>query len=260
MKSIKIILVAVVFSVNALSQATPGVVNFNFISKAKSGGYSPKHVMATWIETDAGAFVKTLNLNGSKRKEYLYTWNSKSSGNTTDASTGATLASHKSHNLSWNTTAVDGSVVPDGEYKIKTEFTSEHAQGPILMVSFPKAGNEVSLTPDNQTYFETISLSFVPESSTGIAPNLESIALNIYPNPVKDIFMVQCNLDKTRDIQLNIYDSKMSLISNLYSGQKEKGEVEFNFNLKKLNLNAGVYYILLKTESFQSAQKIIYLP
>jgi len=256
MKSIKILLITVLFSINAYSQ-TPGVVNFNYKTKAKSGNYSPKHVLATWIETESGVFVKTLKVGANKRKEYLYTWISKSAKNTTDAITGSTLSSHTSHSLSWNLTAVDGSLVPDGNYKIVTEFTSAH-QGPLLNVSFSKTGSAVNLTPDNETYFESISLSFVPESNTGVESNLESLALNIFPNPVKEDFTVRFTLDKSRDIQLSIYDSKMSLINNLYKGQKEAGDVSMSFSLRNLNLSEGVYYILVKSDSFQSAQKIIY--
>jgi len=257
MKTINILIIAILFSLNTYSQ-TPGVLNFNYTSLPKtSSKYSPKHVLATWIETDAGVFVKTLKLNAEGRKEYLYTWNTRSSGNTTDATTGATLSNHTSHNLSWDITGTDGILVPDGNYKIITEFTSEHAQGPLLEVSFSKTVDEISLQPNDETYFNAISLSFVPESTTSVENQLHTIGLDIYPNPITDNFTIQFNLTKTSDIKVSVYDSKMSLMENIYSGHKEKGEIELSFTLNDYNLSQGIYYILVKSDTFQSARKII---
>ena len=256
MKVIYISVLSILFSINTYAQ-TPGILNFSYTTLAKESTFSPKHVIATWVETESGLFVKTLNLNADKRKEHLYTWNVQSSGNTIDATTGATLSSHTSHNLSWDMTGTDGVLVDDGNYKLITEFTSEHAQGPLLEVSFSKTENEVSLQPDNQTYFETISLSFIPESTTSIDNFTKTAGLSVFPNPITEDFSLHFNLDKTSDIKISVYDSKMSLIKNLYSGHKEKGEIQLQFNLKDHNLSQGIYYILVKTDRFQSAKKII---
>ena len=54
------------------------------------GNYSPKHVVAIWVENSAGTFVKTLTVYAEARKYDLTNWNSISGGNVTDATTGAT--------------------------------------------------------------------------------------------------------------------------------------------------------------------------
>jgi len=111
---------------------------------------------------DADGFVLTRKLRAEKRKEYLYTWNGKSAGNVTDASTGATLSSHQSHTVTWDCTDKDGAIVPDGVYKVYVEFTDAHIQGPLRMVAFTKGPEAVSLTPDDDTNFKDLSLLFEP--------------------------------------------------------------------------------------------------
>ena len=117
--------------------------------------------------------------------------------------------------------------------------------------------DEINLQPNNETYFNAISLSFVPESTTSVENQLHSIGLTIYPNPITDKFSIQFNLNKTSDVQVSVYDSKMSLIDNIYSGHKEKGEVKFALTLSDYHLSHGIYYILVKSDGFQSARKII---
>jgi hypothetical protein len=151
--------ILVIFSLNAFAQ-TAGQLNFTITTLPNGNSYSPKHVLAIWVETESGTFVKTLKLNAGARKEYLFSWIASSSQNTTDAITGSTLESHITHNVSWNGTNISGTLVNDGNYKIIVEYTSEHAQGPKASFTFNKSNNQVSLQPSNETYFNNISLSF----------------------------------------------------------------------------------------------------
>jgi hypothetical protein len=75
-----------------------------------------------------------------------------------DAITGPTLPNHISHTVTWNFTDTTGTVVKDGLYKIVTEFTSEHAQGPIQTISFTKGAGTIKLIPANQPYFIDMQL------------------------------------------------------------------------------------------------------
>ncbi len=140
---------------------TEGTMTFSVRTVTANGNYSPRHVLAIWVE-DADGFVLTRKLNADRRKQYLYTWNGTSGGNVTDATTGATLSSHQSHSVTWDCRDKDGALVPDGEYTVYVEFTDAHAQGPLTMLSFTKGPEAVELTPADETNFKDMALQFEP--------------------------------------------------------------------------------------------------
>lgn len=136
-------------------------MTFSVRTTTADGNFSPRHVLAIWIE-DASGFVITRKRSAEKRKQYLYTWNSKSGRNVTDATTGATLSSHQTHSITWNCKDMNGALVSDGEYHVYIEFTEEHAQGPMRKVSFTKGSEPVSLTPADDANFKDMALQFEP--------------------------------------------------------------------------------------------------
>ncbi len=138
-----------------------GNMTFTVRTVTVNGNFSPRHVLAIWVE-DADGFVLSRKLRAEKRKQYLYTWNSQSGGDVTDANTGATLSSHQTHTVTWDCTDKDGAIVPDGEYKAYVEFTEAHVQGPLRMVAFTKGPEAVSLTPDDDENFKELALLFEP--------------------------------------------------------------------------------------------------
>jgi PKD repeat protein len=160
---VTLVALALLMSSSLLSQEkTEGTLTFTITTINNSGKYSPDHVLAIWVE-DGSGFVKTRKLRANKRKQYLYTWNNRTSGNTVDATTGATLGSHQSHTITWDGTDVNGNVMPDGDYKVRVEFTDAHAQGPLYSLTFAKGTDEVSLTPANSGKFKDISLLWKPD-------------------------------------------------------------------------------------------------
>lgn len=153
------------FSKPAKSAQTAGTVTFTFKTVTDNGTYSPKHVMAVWVE-DSNGFVKSRLVQAQQRKQYLYTWIAASGQNSVDAVTGATLSSHQQRTINWDCTDLSGNVVPDGDYTIRVEYTDKHAQGPLTAVTFTKAGSSVHLTPANQTYFTNMDLQYTPAAPT----------------------------------------------------------------------------------------------
>lgn len=138
-----------------------GELTFTVRTVSAGGNYSPKHVLAIWIEHD-GDFIKTRKAMANQRKQYLYTWKAASNYNVVDAITGSTLTSHQTHTVNWDCTDLDGNIVPDGDYDVYAEFTDEHAQGPLYMLTFNKGTDEISLSPADETYFKDLELSFIP--------------------------------------------------------------------------------------------------
>lgn len=144
------------------SQNTPGTVVFTATTLPAGGNYSPKHVLAIWVEKD-GVFVKTRKAMANQRRQYLYKWAASSNYNVTDAITGATLTQHQTHAIAWDCKDVNGNIVSDGEYKMIIEFTDKHAQGPYYEVTFYKGTQAVSITPPNQQFIINMQLSYEPE-------------------------------------------------------------------------------------------------
>jgi|GEM_PF-1071945 len=141
---------------------TPGAVTFTVKTLPAGGNYSPKHVLAIWVEKD-GEFVKTRKAMANSRKQYLYTWKAASNYNVVDAITGSTLSSHQTHTIEWDCTNLDGNIVPDGNYTMLIEFTDKHAQGPLYSIDFMKGTEAIALTPPNQQYFINMEFSYEPE-------------------------------------------------------------------------------------------------
>ena len=138
-----------------------GELSFTIRTVTANGNYSPKHVLAIWVESN-DVFVKTRKAMASQRKQYLYTWAAASNFNTVDAITGPTLTSHQTHTVSWDCTDLNGDIVPDGDYVVYTEFTDKHAQGPLYSITFTKGPDPQLISPPDETYFKDIELSFTP--------------------------------------------------------------------------------------------------
>lgn len=141
-----------------------GQLTFTVRTVNAGGNYAPKHVFAIWIE-DMDGFVKTRKAMANSRKQYLYTWKAASNYNVVDAITGSTLNTHQTHTVIWDCTDLDGDLVPDGDYQIWVEFTSQHAQGPLSTHTFTKGENPQNLTPPDETYFKDIEIIFDPLSA-----------------------------------------------------------------------------------------------
>ncbi|MCF8371647.1 MAG: DUF2271 domain-containing protein [Bacteroidales bacterium] len=141
---------------------TPGNMTFTFKTVTNNGTYSPKHVLAVWIE-DSNGFVRTQLRRAVARKQYLYTWIASTGQNEVDATTGATLTSHQTQTITWDCKDLSGNEVPDGDYTIRVEFTDKHAQGPLYSITFTKGATYQHLTPANETNFINIDLEFTPE-------------------------------------------------------------------------------------------------
>jgi len=142
-----------------LATYSTGTLTVSVLTVAPGGGYSPRNVVAIWIETNTGIFVKSLLVYANARKRDLTTWYSNSNGSTVDAITGATQSSNTTRTCTWNGTNSSQAVVADGTYKVCMNI----ADGRTAFTSFPftKGTTAVTLTPANVTGFSNISISWV---------------------------------------------------------------------------------------------------
>jgi len=149
----------VTFTTGSAPTNSTGTLSVSVTTVAPGGGYQPKNVVAIWIQTSTGIFVKSLLVYANARKSDLTTWFPNSSGNTVNAVTSATQSSNGTRTCTWNGTDVSGAVVLDGTYKVCINI----ADGKTAFASFPfvKGTSAVTLNPANVTNFTNISISWV---------------------------------------------------------------------------------------------------
>jgi hypothetical protein len=238
-------------------QATPGTVNFSVTTLTNNTDYSPKHVLAIWVEDNDGNFVKTLKIRADKRKQYLYTWNDRSSGSTTDAVTGSTLSSHTTHSIAWDCTNTSGTIVNDGTYKVYIEYTSEHAQGPITSVDLTKSETDFNAQPSDAAYFTNMDVEFTAESATGMADFEAFHSFSVYPVPARDRLNVSLETQRNMHVNIKVYSLEMKLIEEIWSGEVSKGDQLFSLDLRAGQYVQGPYVIVVEGDRFISARRFI---
>ncbi len=248
------------FSFSLMGQATSGTVDISVTTLDNNAKYHPDHVLAIWIEDDAGAFVKTLKKMGNGRDNYLLTWNAKSGGSTTDAITGPTLSTHTTHNISWDCSNTSEGVVEDGSYAVRVEYTSANSQGPITTINFIKAADEFTFQPANETYFIDMDLVYTPGSTTGIDAEAVSYKLSAYPNPASEQVSINMTIPSERSTSIKIYQSDMRLVNVLWEGSLSAGDHRFIWNLSSSNgrkVAAGTYFLVVNGTNHLSTRQII---
>ncbi len=142
----------------------PGVT-FSVTTAPSKGKYSPSHVLAIWVTDEKDALVKTLRMDGNKRKKHLVQWISASADSKVDAVTSATLKTHQAVKVFWDCKDAQGKAVADGKYRIRVEFTEANGPGPATPkdhIEFTVGSKAASLKPKDLTCFKNMSLDYVP--------------------------------------------------------------------------------------------------
>jgi len=142
----------------------PGVT-FSVTTAPSKGKYSPRHVLAIWVTDEKDVLVKTLQVEGNKRKKHLAQWSAASADSTVDAVTGATRKTHQEVKVHWDCTGAEGKAVAEGKYRIRVEFTEANGPGPFTPkdhIEFTVGAKAVSLKPKDLTNFKKMSLDYVP--------------------------------------------------------------------------------------------------
>jgi|WetSurMetagenome_2_1015567.scaffolds.fasta_scaffold04825_3 hypothetical protein len=225
-----------------LFSQTTGTFSFS-VTTTSTGGYSPDHYLAIWIENSSTTFIKTkIRYTNTGDLDHMQTWVTKSGQSIVDAITGASLNSHGTISFLWNGTNTAGTQVPDGSYFVWLEM----AWAPSLTTgktvnSFPftKGSTPFHSTPSNTANLLSIALDWTP-LSTGIEGTLEGKDINVYPNPSKGLLNIdfkhperECMLQIVNELGQNVHNEK---IPDLTAGIRT-----FDFS----RLPAGLYYCTL---------------
>lgn len=242
-----LILLLVCLSANLVIAQTNGTLSVSVTTGTTGGTYSPRNVVAIWIEDNSGKFVKTLLAYANTRKTHLNTWEASTTAagsafNITDAISGATQSSHGTRTCQWNGKDYSGKLMADGVYKIQMELTDKNATGNTASFTFTKGPNTQNLAPANVPSFSSISINW-SSSTTGINPEITtSNTIVVYPNPGTGQFTVLGEDIKTVEVN----DLSGKLIS--------KSNTPF-FNLA--SYPKGIYFVSVKTVQMTVIKKII---
>jgi len=256
------------FSVAASAQ-TAGTLTFNFTPITQTvGAYSgTKNVLAVWIQSTGGGFIKSKLRYCSlgSTEDHLPTYgvncgatasNCITNGNVTDATTGATLPSYTAKSITWDgknvSGTLNGTVVPDGTYQVTIQETWGHGTATVLRsFSFTKGPIADHQTPAADTKFTGISLDWVPTGlglSDNVSPNTKVV---IYPNPTNGIF----NIDFKNEIN-NIRVSNM-LGQVLLDEKVTDSAVGTTKNLDLSRFGNGIYIINVSNNEGTSNYKVV---
>ncbi len=119
-------------------------------------------------------------------------------------------------------------------FRIKFEFTSGNGNNIYL--------DDINIYDPTFTYVKDFS---------------SISSFNIYPNPLEETTTIDFELLKAQKINLSVLDllgKEITVIKNEYT---KEGEHRLNLSKTALGLNKGVYFILLKSDDYKQARKII---
>lgn len=259
------LLAGLFISVSAMAQ-TAGILNFSFteVSKTASSTFQSQgnHVLAVWIQNNAGTFVKTKIRNGglNSTADHLPTWAVNSGGtanncmsancNVVTATTGATLSSFGNRSITWDGTDVNGNIVADGTYKVTIEETWNHGGtgATVRSFTFIKGPNSDIQSPTTDANFSNISLAWQPTAS-GIEENVLNSTVNVHPNPSSNgIFNV--DFAKAENIKVTNLAGEV-----IFNETVKSNEVSKSINLS--NFNNGIYFIFVTNGNEVSKHKVV---
>lgn len=245
MRNFTLIVSLILLLTYGIRSQTLGTLTVTTTTSNAGGNYAPRNIVAIWIEDEQGNWVKTLLAYAATRKTHLNTWEASTTAagspfNVADAITGATRNSHDVRTCTWNATNINGTVVPDGVYKVRMELTDKNATGNFSTFTFTKGPQGVTHTPSNVPSFSSISINWEP-NTISTEDNLIDL-VNIYPNPAAGIFRIT----GAGIIEVQVWSSSGILV-------KESRDSIINLS----GCAEGIYYARIKTDRGFTTRKLI---
>jgi flagellar hook assembly protein FlgD len=245
----------------ASSLATDGTVTFSVQTVTNGATYSPKNVLAIWVKDAQGNFVISRKVMAANRKQHLVKWVASSNNNVVNATTGATLPNHQTHNISWDCRDVNGNLVPDGTYEIWVEFTERNsnsggAVGPSTKIAFNKGTEIVSLSPADESYFKNMVLNYTPVGND-LSTKLEFAA---FPNPFNKNLNVTFQLIEPGFVNISAYDLNGKRLTELVNEVLPQGVNSITWEGKTENgqrLNPGIYFLRIINQGKMFMHKVV---
>jgi hypothetical protein len=230
------------------------------ITSGVASQYSPRHILAVWVETSDGTFVSSLKVMARERIGYLTNWNSVSKANKVNAVTGATLTTHQTHSITWNCLKYNGSAISSGSYKLCIELTSGDATGTYSETPFTIGDNGFEQGTTTGTNVTGLALTYTG-AATGIDYlgrfNNQNVA-SVYPNPFDNTFSINFFTAMPGKYRLILVNELGQTVLQS-EGQSITGVNTCTLDVSKIGkkLLAGQYYCILKTNDYQTSVKIM---
>jgi flagellar hook assembly protein FlgD len=241
---------------SALFSQTSGTLSFS-VTTTSTGGFSPSHYLAIWIENSSTVFIKTkIRYTNPDDLDHMQTWVTKSGENVVDATTGATLNSHGTITFLWNGTNVAGTLVADGSYFVWLEMAwaaSLTTGKTVNSFPFTKGAAEFHSTPANTANLSSIAIDWVP-ATTAVEGVLENKDITVYPNPSSGLVNIdfkdphdECFVEIMNDDGKVVYNEKLTGVPA---------------GLKTFNLSGndnGIYFFRLRFSTNEIVFRVILL-
>lgn len=265
-KLLSILSFITLFGAGSLAAQTNGTLTVTFTEVAKTPTYlgTPQHVLAVWIQTSAGGFIKTKRrYAGGGTADHLPTWAVNAGGtsgnclattcNTLDATTGATRSTWTTYTVNWDGkkgAAATGTLQADGVYKVAIQSTWNHGGTGTTMqtYTFTKGATADHQAPADNAFFTGVVIDWVP-SVTGVSESENAPELSIYPNPTNGIL----NVDFKNATSIKVMNTLGDVIYDEKIVQSTEGS-------KKIDLSSysnGIYFISVSNNEATSNYKII---
>ncbi len=225
-----------------------------------NGQYGPRHVFAIWITNESDQYITSLKVRAATYKAKLNKWKTYSGGVVpVDAISGPTLTTHQTHVVAWNGKNVNGSVVPDGNYRVYVEFneTNNTSGNPNTYVTFTKGASNQHLTPANTSYFQNMDLQFFTPTSISNFESEKSISFSVSPNPVKEVAQIQVILFKSERVSIDIYSINGIMVHSFQANVYPEGQHAFLWYPFDSDVKSGTYFARLTAGKSVKIQKII---
>jgi hypothetical protein len=262
------IAIAICFS-SSLSAQTAGTLTFTFTEASHASTYNgnAQHVLAVWIQTNAGAFVKTkMRYAGGGTSDHLPTWATQASCtggscistgcNTLDGLTGATKSTWGTYTVTWDGkkgAAATGTLQPDGIYKVTIQSTWNHGTTGTATTSytFTKGAAVDQHTVANTTNFTNVAINWQPSTTTGIdEATAENPSVSVYPNPSNGSF----NVDYKNATSIKVINTLGVLA---YETKIDETVSEGTKNIDLSNFANGIYIINVSNGNSSINHKVV---
>ncbi|MCF8362763.1 MAG: DUF2271 domain-containing protein [Prolixibacteraceae bacterium] len=231
-------------------------VDFN-TTTIEGGEYSPRHILAVWVEDTNGNFVNTVIVYAEERKSKLGKWNAASGGYKADAVTGATLSNNDQyHSVEWDLKNFAGQTVQNGTYTLCMEITSDDFTGPYREVEFVLDGNDFTLNPADGSNYSNISILFENEATSNQSIDYNDKYLNIYPNPVRDELIVKLLAERKSQATLKLLNVEGKVVG-MFEADVNEGVNELNADDLVRDISPGYYSLSVETDHYKVAKKIL---
>ena len=250
-----------------LCAQTAGTLTFTFSEVSKTPTYNgnSQHVLAAWVQTSAGAFVKTkLRYAGGGTSDHLPTWSVNAGGtagnclsaaaNVVDATTGATRSSWTTYSVVWNGEsgpAASGTVQPDGTYKFSIQSTWNHGTGgtSTTYYTFTKGPTSFQQTISADPNYGNILIDWEPTVVTGLTSSSFIPEISVFPNPTTGVF----NIDYSNTNNIKVFNTLGEIVFNENVTENSSGNKSINL----ANFANGIYMIKLSNAISIKNYKVI---